>query len=50
MLDNVGENPIFMKRIITGDDRWVYENNVEMSNNLVNGGTKMSRNENKKQN
>ena len=29
MLENVAEDPTFIKRIITGDETWVYEYNVE---------------------
>lgn len=29
MLDNVTEDPIFIKRIITDDEQWVYEYEME---------------------
>ena len=31
MLGNVADDPIFIKRIITGDETWVYEYYVETS-------------------
>ena len=30
LLDNVAEDPTFIKRIITGDKTWIYEYDVEL--------------------
>lgn len=40
MLGNVAGDPIFVKRIITGDDMWVYEYDVE--SDVAYGATKIS--------
>ena len=29
MLDNIADEPTFIKRIITGDETWVYEYDIE---------------------
>lgn len=42
MLDKVAEEPMFIKRTITGDEMRVYEYDVESSDNIANGAPKIN--------